>query len=188
MPGYRGSLDSFLCSNFSVLPLRVVAMVFRLFCRVLSLAALGGALIGAPAHAGLGRPLSAVAQDGTPVVQAQRQAAQAASAAGAAAATVRSQTIETPQGATVTEYADAAGTVFAITWKGPFKPDLQQLLGDYFGPYLQAARAQPQQLNQSRVHGADIVVHSAGRMRAFVGVAWVPSLVPAGFDPSTLQP
>lgn len=163
-------------------------MSISLKIRSLWFAGLGAALIGAPAHAGLGRPLSDAARDGTPVVQAQRQAAQAASTAGAAAATVRSQTIETPQGATVTEYADAGGTVFAITWKGPFKPDLQQLLGDYFGPYLQAAEVQPQQLNQSRVHGADVVVHSAGRMRAFVGVAWVPSRVPAGFDPSTLQP
>lgn len=161
-------------------------MSISLKIRSLWFAGLGAALIGAPAHAGLGRPLSDAVRDGTPVVQAQRQAARAASAAGAAP--VRSQTIETAQGATVTEYADAAGTVFAITWKGPFKPDLQQLLGDYFGPYLRAAEAQPQQLNQSRVHGADIVVHSAGRMRAFIGVAWVPSLVPSGFDPSTLQP
>ena len=92
------------------------------------------------------------------------------------------------QGVTVTEYANAGGVVFAVTWKGPFKPDLQQLLGSYFSPYVDAAKTQTQQLNLSLVTGSDIVVHSAGRMRGFIGVAWVPSLVPAGFDPSTLQP
>ncbi|MGC8507202.1 MAG: DUF2844 domain-containing protein [Thiomonas sp.] len=146
------------------------------------------ALLGASAQAGLGRPLSDAAQDGQPVAQVQRYAAQAASGATATTASVQTQTVQTAQGVTVTEYANAAGTVFAITWKGPFKPDLQQLLGSYFAPYIQAANTQTQQLNLSMVQGQNIVVHSAGRMRGFLGVAWVPTLVPAGFDPSRLQP
>jgi len=147
------------------------------------------AALGANAHAGLGRPLADAARDGTVLTQAPRLAAQAAAGSSpAAAAAVQTQTVQTPQGTTVTEYANAAGTVFAITWKGPFKPDLQQLLGSYFAPYVQAASAQPQQLNLSLVKGSDIVVHSAGRMRGFFGLAWVPSLVPPGFDPSMLQP
>jgi hypothetical protein len=145
------------------------------------------ALLAAAAHAGLGQPLSEAARDGQPVSQVQRVVAQAAAGA-AAAAGVQAQTVQTAQGVTVTEYANAAGTVFAITWKGPFKPDLQQLLGAYFAPYLRAAKAQTPQLNLSQVRGEDIVVHSAGRMRGFFGVAWVPSLVPAGFDPARLQP
>ena len=155
--------------------------------RRLGLAGLAAALIGPPAHAGLGRGLSDAARDGKPVGGVDRLAAQAVSAAGRATG-VRTQAVETTQGVTVTEYANLQGTVFAITWRGPFKPDLQQLLGDYFGDYLKAAQGAVPQPNQSRVHGSDIVVRSAGRMRGFVGVAWVPSLVPAGFDPSTLQP
>ncbi|MGE0071487.1 MAG: DUF2844 domain-containing protein [Thiomonas sp.] len=146
------------------------------------------AALGANAHAGLGRPLADAAKDGTLLTQAPRLAAQAAAGNATAAAAVQAQTVQTPQGTTVTEYANAAGTVFAITWKGPFKPDLQQLLGSYFAPYVQAANAQPQQLNLSLVKGSDIVVHSGGRMRGFFGVAWVPSLLPPGFDPATLQP
>lgn len=145
-------------------------------------------LICATAHAGLGRPLSEAVNDGKPVAQVQRFSAQATPGGSASTDPVTSQTVQTPQGVTVTEYANAAGTVFAITWKGPFKPDLQQLLGSYFAPYLSAANAQTQQLNLSMVKGSNIVVHSAGRMRGFFGVAWVPSLVPAGFDPSKLQP
>ncbi len=147
------------------------------------------ALLGASAQAGLGRPLADAAQDGKPVAQVQRFSAQAtAGAASGAAAAVSMQTVQTPQGVTITEYANAAGTVFALTWKGPFKPDLQQLLGSYFAPYVKAANAQTQQLNLSMVKTDAIVVHVAGRMRGFVGVAWVPTLVPAGFDPSQLQP
>lgn len=158
-------------------------LTFRRLCLI----GLGAALIGPSAHAGLGRALADASQDGKVVAGAQRFAAQSASAATGAAA-VQTQTVETAQGATVTEYANAAGTVFAITWKGPFKPDLQQLLGGYFGGYVQAARSVLPQPGQSRVSGSDIVVRSAGRMRGFVGAAWVPSLVPTGFDPSTLQP
>ena len=146
------------------------------------------ALSGVSAHAGLGRPLSEAANDGKPIAQVQRFSAQFTPGSTASADTVTSQAVQTPQGVTVTEYANAAGTVFAITWKGPFKPDLQQLLGSYFAPYINAANAQTQQLNLSMVKGSNIVVHSAGRMRGFFGVAWVPSLVPAGFDPSKLQP
>ena len=155
-----------------------------------SLLGLTLALSSLSAQAGLGRPLSEAAQDGHPVSQVQRVAAQATSGSVAAsnASAVQSQTVQTPQGVTVTEYANAAGTVFAITWKGPFKPNLHQLLGSYFAPYVHAAQTQTQQLNVSLVAGSDIVVHSAGRMRGFLGVAWVPSLVPAGFDPSSLQP
>jgi len=146
------------------------------------------ALSGVSAQAGLGRPLSEAANDGKPIAQVQRFSAQATPGGTASADTVTSQAVQTPQGVTVTEYANAAGTVFAITWKGPFKPDLQQLLGSYFAPYISAANTQTQQLNLSMVKGSNIVVHSAGRMRGFFGVAWVPSLVPAGFEPSKLQP
>lgn len=156
---------------------------------LVALAGFAFALCSGSAHAGLGQALSQASRDGQPVTQVQRYTAKAASGAAASSTSaVQSQTVQTLQGVTVTEYANAAGTVFAITWKGPFKPDLQQLLGSYFAPYVSAAQKQTQQLNLSLVQGSDIVVHSAGRMRGFLGVAWVPSLVPAGFDPSTLQP
>ena len=35
-------------------------------------------------------------------------------------------------GGQIKEYTNAKGVVFAVTWRGPFKPDLHQLLGDYF--------------------------------------------------------
>jgi hypothetical protein len=150
------------------------------------------ALLAQPAaHAALGQGLASAAHDGTPVAAPQRliaKAALAASAAAGAAAAVQSQVVLTPQGATVTEYANAAGTIFAITWRGPFKPDLQQLLGQYFAPFQQGLPRAGLGLTAAVVHGDNIVVHSFGHMRNFYGLAWVPSLLPAGFDVAGLQP
>ncbi len=148
------------------------------FKQILRWAACGAFVLLAQtgAQARLGRPLSSAGHDGTVAAPSQRLAA------------IQSQTVQTASGATVTEYADAAGTVFAVAWRGPFKPDLQQLLGAYFQPYLRGRPRTGTGLTTSSVHGADIVVHSSGRMRNFYGLAWVPSLVPAGFDVSRLQP
>ena len=148
-------------------------------------AAIVAAAAANPAHAGLGQSLASAPADGQVIVGVPRMAAKVASAA--AQAGVRTQTVQTSQGDTVVEYADANGIVFAITWRGPFRPDLSQLLGAYFGAYEQATHV-AQGLTVATSEGSGIVVHSRGKMRSFEGVAWVPALVPAGFDPSELSP
>ena len=35
-------------------------------------------------------------------------------------------------GTVVKEYVSPEGRVFAVTWQGPFVPDMQQVLGSYF--------------------------------------------------------
>ena len=80
-------------------------------------------------------------------------------------------------GTVVHEFVDATGSVFAVTWSGPFKPDLKTLLGRHFGALAAGAR-------RSTPNGTsdDAVVQSGGHMGAFEGRAWVPSRLPAGFD------
>jgi hypothetical protein len=94
-------------------------------------------------------------------------------------------------GLVVREYVTRQGQVFAITWQGPFKPDLKQLLGDYFARYQSAVAAAAQNRAGRHRHfavsGSDVVVQSSGRMRAFQGLAYIPSLVPAGVSVSELQ-
>ncbi len=137
------------------------------------------------AHAGLGQHLDAASADGRLVAGAPRLVARIASAAMQAG--VQTQTVQTVQGDTVVEYADASGMVFAVTWRGPFSPNLAQILGTYFGAYIQATHV-VRGLTDASSQSADIVVHSHGHMRNFDGVAWVPALVPAGFDASGLTP
>jgi hypothetical protein len=91
-------------------------------------------------------------------------------------------------GTVVHEFVDATGAVFAVSWSGPFKPDLKRLLGRHFGK-LQHGDGQGQgqdqgQANRSRldVDAGDFVVQSGGHMGAFEGRAWLPGRVPAGFD------
>lgn len=95
--------------------------------------------------------------------------------------------MQTPTGTTVRQFASPAGTVFAVTWQG-FSPDLQQLLGEYFEQYVDAARSQ----NSRRGRGVyidtgDLVVETGGHMRYAVGRAYLRSQVPQGVDVHALQ-
>jgi hypothetical protein len=94
----------------------------------------------------------------------------------------------TPAGA-IHEFVSRSGKVFAVTWNGQAPPDLRQILGSYFGDYRSAvvARTGPGARRHVAIVLPDLVVHAAGRMRAFYGAAYVPSLVPVGFDLSELR-
>ncbi len=143
-----------------------------------------------PALAALGQGAQSISADGQLLGAPQRLALVQGSAASAAsaAATVTTQVVRTPQGVTVTEYLDASGTVFGLAWHGPVKPDLRQLLGGYFSRYLASAAAGSGGLASAQTVGNDLVVRSAGSMQGFVGTAYVPSLVPAGFSVAQLRP
>jgi Protein of unknown function (DUF2844). len=89
---------------------------------------------------------------------------------------------ELDSGTTVHEYLDSAGTVFAVSWSGPFLPDLKEILGPHFDTMAQAGKRRDQQRSRLAVRRSDVVIISDGRMGAFEGRAWVPAKVPAGFD------
>jgi hypothetical protein len=90
-------------------------------------------------------------------------------------------------GTVVREYVSPQGQVFAVAWKGPFKPDLRQLMGDYFDRYVQATPVFRGGHSAARVALPGLVVHSTGRTRAFSGHAFVPQLLPAGVAESELR-
>jgi len=91
--------------------------------------------------------------------------------------------IQSATGTAIRQYVSPSGTVFAVTWQGPWMPDLRQLLGAYFDRFQRAAAASRR---SRRGHGplnvddGEIVVQVGGHARAFAGVAKVPRLVPAG--------
>lgn len=91
-------------------------------------------------------------------------------------------------GTEVHEYVNAKGTVFAVSWQGPFKPDLREVLGTHFQDVVDEAKKQrggPRA--HMRLERDDLVVYSGGRPGAFEGRAWVPALLPAGFDTSAIK-
>jgi hypothetical protein len=98
--------------------------------------------------------------------------------------------IQTATGILVREYATPSDQVFAVTWKGPFQPDLRQLLGSYFDEFTKAAEAQ-----RSARHGhgplliqhSGLVVQVTGHTRSFYGKAYVPQSLPAGVRAEDIQ-
>ena len=98
--------------------------------------------------------------------------------------------MQTPSGVAVKEYVSPSGKVFAVTWEGPFHPDLRQLLGTYFDQYVQAVQAQ-----QARQRGrgpvliqqAGLVVQISGHFRAVRGSAYLPQMMPVGVHAEELR-
>jgi hypothetical protein len=83
----------------------------------------------------------------------------------------------------VREFVRPDGKVFGLAWQGPRPPDLNVLLGSYFGGWHDAIANQSHiSLHRSAVHTSSIVVEMGGPMGVVVGRAWAPALVPAGID------
>jgi hypothetical protein len=93
----------------------------------------------------------------------------------------------TPEGTTVQEYVAPSGTVFAVSWRGPFMPDLRQTLGSYFEVYRNAPRTAGSTRSRAAIDQPQLVVHSQGHMRYYAGIAYVPSLLPSGVTPDELR-
>lgn len=139
-------------------------------------------------HASLGRAPSVFPDASSNAVRARVLAASgaAASAAGAASYTVNSSVL--PSGTTVREYVGADGIVFAVSWNGPFLPDLRNLLGDHFTTMTSEAARHPKAgHSQLRVDRADVTIESTGHMRAFAGRAWINARLPAGFNTQDIE-
>jgi hypothetical protein len=94
--------------------------------------------------------------------------------------------METPAGAVVKEYASPAGTVFGVSWQGPSAPDLRQLLGNYFDPYVQAMQKRARH-GPRVVHESGLVIVVGGHQRAISGKVYVPAMVPSGVAAEQIQ-
>jgi hypothetical protein len=105
----------------------------------------------------------------------------------APAGTLNKQVLQLPSGTIVTEYLNAGGAVYAVQWQGPALPNLRQVLGNYFSNYQTAARTPVVRHRVVRMDSPDVVIESTGKMRAFVGRAWVPALLPSGVSPADIH-
>jgi hypothetical protein len=95
-----------------------------------------------------------------------------------------------PDGSRIREYVNAAGVVFAVSWRTRLKPDLELLLGKHYAVYAATTRAATGVAHierQQSVRLTNLVVRQAGRMNSYGGLAYVPTLVPEGFDADVLR-
>jgi hypothetical protein len=86
----------------------------------------------------------------------------------------------TEGGTSVREYVSADGKVFAVAWRGPQMPNLEQLFGEHFATIKQAASDPRRGRGPLQINQSGLVVQSGGHMRGFGGRAYLPQLVPAG--------
>jgi Protein of unknown function (DUF2844) len=139
----------------------------------------------------LGVPLPAVASLGA--YEASVQDDQVRLGAKVSTSATESYTIHeltSSLGTVVREYVSSSGRVFAVSWRGPFLPDMKQILGSYFGPYSVAMKEQRE--SQARrspmnINKPSLVFQNSGHMRAYFGRAYDPQLLPAGVNADDLR-
>jgi hypothetical protein len=101
--------------------------------------------------------------------------------------------ITTPYGTVVREYVSPDGKVFGVAWRGPFLPNFQQLLGDSYATFAQAAQdarsAQPRRSRNAPLMVAQpgLVMHSGSHTRAYVGHAYVPGMILQDIDAQEIR-
>ncbi len=136
--------------------------------------------LSVPAMASLGGNASSIQADTTHMRASLNQSA---------GSNYQVHQLQSPNGTVVNEYLGSTGTVFAVTWQGPFLPDMQQVLGSYFQQYSSALSSQPRQYGRHplNIRQPALVVQTGGHMRAHWGRVFVPALVPQGVNAEQLQ-
>jgi hypothetical protein len=99
--------------------------------------------------------------------------------------------IQAANGTVVHEYQSSDGSVFAVTWRGQFRPDMRQVLGTYFDQYAQAMQARSTSARRGRapvtIQQEGLTVQLGGHMRALTGRAYVPEKLPQGMRAEDIQ-
>jgi hypothetical protein len=98
--------------------------------------------------------------------------------------------IQASTGTLVREYVSPAGIVFGVAWRGPARPDLQQVFGSYYDQFIQAAKeaksARPGR-RPLNIQQPGLVVYSGGHMGNLFGKAYIPQLLPQGVTAADIQ-
>jgi hypothetical protein len=137
---------------------------------------------GAPA-AGSSAPMS---------LRATQQAASSAPSPSASAPTYSTAYYSVHEsrdadGITVREYVLPSNVVFAVTWQGPVRPDMNALLGSYFPNFVSAGEERLRGTGTLIQHNGELQIESAGRPGNFFGMAYLPRLMPADLRANNLQ-
>ena len=141
---------------------------------VLGLAALIAALLPHVASATLGQPEITVNTD---VAQSH-----AAIKSSEDRTSYRVHEIQLPSGTVMREFVAPNGSVFAVAWQGPTRPDLRQVLGQYFDVFASVTRTKLTDRRHLQIQQGDLVLQSGGHMRALSGRAYLQSAIPSGVN------
>lgn len=145
---------------------------------VLTVTVMIAALLPGMACATLGEPVASVQADGVELRGSIKEADHG---------NYREHEIQLPSGTLIKEYSGLDGNVFAVTWSGPFMPNLRQMLGRYFDTYVTAAKTTLGDHRHLHIEQGDLVVEASGHAHAFSGRAYLPASVPSGVSTGELQ-
>jgi hypothetical protein len=81
---------------------------------------------------------------------------------------------------TVREYVSPAGQVFAVSWHGPAKPNLRQILGANYDVLAASKHQHSGGHNHLAITEGRLVFESNGHMRSFHGRAYLSDAIPSG--------
>jgi hypothetical protein len=141
------------------------------------------ALLALPAaHAALGDGAASVARD--------RVALRATTMTSTSFGNFDRHEMVTGDGATVREFADKNGTVFAVDFSGPAIPDLRTMLGDRYQKYVDAAAKMQRGRHNHHVlsvQADDMTITIVRAPRGFQGQAQLPALFPIGVTTQDLR-
>ena len=90
-------------------------------------------------------------------------------------------------GTQIKEFVNADNVVVAVTWQGPTMPNLKSLLGDHFQTFSNRPSDHSGSHRNAELRTQDLVVQSHGQMRNFGGRAYLPKLLPAGFNEDQIK-
>ncbi|WP_153099872.1 DUF2844 domain-containing protein [Paraburkholderia hayleyella] len=150
--------------------------------KMIHVAATVAMLLPLAAHATLGAAPSEIPHSTSTLKQhpAAKQLSAAQAVAPNAAYSVRQS--QTSEGVTIREYVLPDNIVFALTWNGPIRPDMTQLLGSYFPNFAQASQAAAPGLGPLVGGAGDLKIESFAHPGSASGRAYLPKLVPAGVN------
>jgi len=135
-------------------------------------------VLASPAWASLGQPAASIASDQQRLGGERRTIAADAYSV---------EEITSASGTVVREFVSPAGQVFAVSWRGPVRPDLRPLLGEHFAALPRASAAAGRRGRPLVVHTDALVVESGGHVRDFRGRAFLPALMPEGVSPAAVR-
>ena len=146
-----------------------------------NLACIGCLALSLPAFASLGGDVTSVQPDSAHLKASIKVTPSSAYAV---------HEMKSPMGTTVREFVSPDGRVFAVAWRGPAMPPMQQILGTYFQQYsaaVQAHHAAQVGRRPLNVQQPGLVVQSGGRPRGFFGRAYIPGILPQGITPDQIR-
>ena len=138
--------------------------------------------LSAPAHATLGGKAATIDTDRS------RLNARMASRAEHTTFTIHEMTQD--NGTVTREFVRPDGTVFAVSWQGPQRPNLRQLFGDSYFTRFQSDNKTNPRIRMRRAlasNHSDFVVRTGGHSGAFWGFAYLPQTAPGDFPVQILQ-